>query len=130
MDFDEKLFHFAWKTKRKFSKKKLSANACVLSKEKFKLMSISCAFFEKIIHIKQAESCGGLIGDALFLTKNIERYETFDLNYQAYLYKIIYSSVAFNLGFYFKYESLSSFDLKFISLLCAPIIIKNINPLS
>jgi nitric oxide reductase NorD protein len=126
MEIDEKLFHFAWKTKRRFSKKKLSDHACQLNSVKTKLGTIACAFFGKTIHVKEAESVGGFIGNSLFLPKVIDYYDDHEENYYFYLTRIIYDSIAFQLGFVFKFNILSSYDHKFMSLLCAPSILEKI----
>lgn len=124
MEIDEKLFHFAWKTKKRFSKVKLSNNACELKQVKQKLATIACAFFGKTVYTKEAESSGGIIGNSIFLPKNIDVFDDYSKNYNVYLYRILFDSTAILSGFHFKHNILAPYDFRIISLLCAPTIIK------
>ena len=102
MEIDEKLFHLAWKTKRKFFKKSLSTDASILEESNERLTLFASAFLNQKIKISPAEKNGALIGTTLFLPAAIDIFQNKDLNFKTYKFRVAYESVALELGFQFK----------------------------
>jgi nitric oxide reductase NorD protein len=125
VEIDEKLFHFAWKTKKKFQKNKTSENAVHLEEYTTRLTTITNAFFGSSFNIKSAEVNGALIGQSLFLPKSIDIYDDKDKNLDVYIFRILFESVAFHLGFNLKENILKRSDLNILSLISLPTLIKS-----
>jgi nitric oxide reductase NorD protein len=125
MELDEKFFHWAWRTKKRFQQTKDSQQCVELINYKDKLSTIASAFFEQSTLIKAAEENGGYIGKSLFLPIKIDLFSREELNYQVYLYRILLDSVSFQKGFYFKFSKLSRDDFKLLALIAFPTLLKN-----
>lgn len=126
MDIDEKIFHFAWKTKRRLQKRRVSPYACQLHLIEERLALTIAALLGRNYAIKKAEINGGLIGASLFLPEVIDVFDDQDKNYKLYLLRILCELSYQELGFIFKENKLSPKDINLISLLISPIILNQI----
>ena len=126
MEIDEKLFHFAWKTKKRFSKKVLSPNASLLTDHQSRLTSLTSAFIGESLNLKPAETNGALIGNSLFLPAIVEDFEDKDENYKLYMFRVLYESIAFHCGYNLKEGVLKRDDLNFLSLIALPTLLKKL----
>lgn len=124
MEIDEKLFHWAWKTKKRLSRKKFSENCCSLDSVRMKLTTIATALYGDTVFVKQAESHGGFIGNSLFLPGNMDISNSYQSNYEIYLARLVIDCLAMSRGYLFKDGVLSESDLTLLSLIMFPTIIE------
>jgi nitric oxide reductase NorD protein len=124
MELDEKLFHWAWKTKRKFSKIKVSQNACLLADVQTRLTMLATALRGEIVYAKTAEHSGGYIGQSLFLPEYIDISDSKKTNYDLFMARLVIDELALEKGYIFKPEVLNHDDHILLSLILFPTLIE------
>ncbi len=90
MEFAEYLFkkYRSWKSER--DSKSINPSTVKLSEVKHRLTLLACALTGDPIEILTAENIGGWKGHYFYLPAKMDRYDSLDLNFHFYIFRVIY----------------------------------------